>query len=147
MSSADDELTLSSVVSSESSPVSSQDSSGATEIDLERCAAADEALYPDEHSSDEESFDPEHPEDLATENAKLAAEDDPSSGRSDDEESDDSCVVSDENEDLDCESHDACIELAAKVDAFLLESVSGKKSGKKHRRAALCEVICDHYHA
>lgn len=134
------------IYSNESTPVSSQETEttigNATEHDLQATAAQDEALWPDEHSSDEEEFDPANPTDLTTENAKELAEDDPSLGS--DEDEDDSIVVSDNEEELECADHEACIAIAVKVDALLLESMSAV-TGKKERRAALVEAICDHY--
>lgn len=121
-------------------------------VDLEELAEKDEALWPDEHSSDAESFDPENPEDLTTQNAKDAAEDDPSlgeasgdSGEGGESDEDDSCVVSDEASlEYQCSDHDACIRLAKELDAFLVERCATRSKGKE-RRAALAEVVCDHF--
>jgi hypothetical protein len=164
MSQSDELQVYSEELSDQPSPHASQDESGAEEVshvtepeaesepedgvDLDAKAEKDEALWPDEHSSDEESFDPEKPEDLQTENAKVLAEDDPSLGedeeRSDDDDEDDSCVVSDGNEDHECADHDKCVAFSQELDAFILKSRKAV-SGKRERRAALAEVICDHF--
>lgn len=126
----------------QTSPQSSQEVEEASEHNLQTTAAQDEALWPDEHSSDEEEFDPANPTDLTTQNAKELAENDPSVDSC--EEEDDSIVVSDNEEELECANHEVCIAIAARVDTFLLESMSAV-TGKKERRAALVEAICDHY--
>lgn len=129
-----------------SSEASSQPSSQLAEevgdISLDAKAAKDEALWNDEHTSDDEEFDPSKPEDVTTATAKAEAEDDPSSGRESDEEDD--SIVNDEVE-LACADHQACIDFAKELDAFILRSLPVPKSKDKERRAALVEVLCDHY--
>jgi len=113
------------------------------EVDLSLKAEADEALWPDEHSSDEEAFDPEKPEDLQTENAKEADAEEPiEEERSSDDDEDDSCVVPDGIEEYDCEDHDACVRCAASVLDHLLE-LRDLRMDRKQALAALAEVVCD----
>lgn len=116
------------------------ESSDEREIKLKGLAAEDEALWNDEHTSDEEEFDPENPEDLKTETAKAEAEDE------EDEDEDDSIVVPDDVEEDLCPDHDKCLKAAEKWDYFMQSStdIMGR-SPRKERIAALVEVICDHY--
>lgn len=126
------------------------DEHAAPVVDLEATAQADELLWNDEHSSDDEEFDPENPEDLLTENAKEAArlEDGSQSGEGadaeDEDEPDDSIVCSDDEIELECENHDVCVARAQACYAFIVQSLSCKTS-KRDARAALTEVLCDHF--
>lgn len=121
-------------------------------IDLDAKAEQDAALWASEHSSDEEPFDPERPEDLQTENAKLEALADPSdSDLEDDEEDkedddeDDSCVVADDAPlEYECQKHMLCCTLAMEIDVLLCTRCE-PRSKKTERQAALAEAICDHY--
>ncbi len=119
-------------------------------VDLEATAQADELLWNDEHSSDDEAFDPENPTDLLTENAKEAARFDDASqsgegaDASDEDEPDDSIVCSDDEVELECEDHDICVSRSQDVFALLVQSMSCKTS-KRQAKAALTEAICDHF--
>lgn len=141
-----DELQLFSAEASEAS--NSQPECVAEDEDMDKGkslakrAAADEALWTDAHTSDEEEYDPAKPDDLATATAKADAE-----GESDDDEgeSNDS-IVNDEPEEP-CANHEKCILGAKLLDEFLLNNKFSAKSGGKERRSALVEVLCDHYTA
>lgn len=100
----------------------------------------DEALWNSEHTSDDEEYDPENPEDLSTKTAKADAEEDPSG---DEDEDEDDSIVNDEIE-YTCADHAHCVSLAEKVDAFLLESCSAL-CGRKERQVAIAEMICDNF--
>lgn len=121
--------------------------------ELAATAERDEALWTDAHTSDEESFDPNAPEDLQTESAKLEQADDSSLGEegsdNDEEyeasnESDDSIVVADSEPVEQCAKHEHCLELAGEIDAHIQRFCS-TKSDWKERRSAVAEVLCDHY--
>ena len=118
------------------------ESSDEREIKLKGLAAQDEALWNDEHTSDEEEFDPEKPEDLKTETAKAEDEDEDE----DDEDEDDSIVVPDDVEEQTCADHKKCVKLAEKLDHFIVSSTNfAGNSPRKECIAALSEVVCDHY--
>lgn len=125
----------------------SQELAGAPEVNLEALAAEDEALWHSEHTSDDEVFDPEKPDDLTTATAKAEAENDESIGeetRSEDEDEDDSCVVDDDEVSYENLDHDFLVTFSRQLDNWLnlhLQPVSDKKD----RKAALVEVLCDHY--
>ncbi len=102
------------------------ESSDENEIKLKGLAAQDEALWNDEHTSDEEEFDPEKHED--------------------DEDEDDSIVVPDDVEEQTCADHKKCVKLAEKLDHFIVSSTNfAGNSPRKECIAALSEVVCDHY--
>ena len=115
------------------------------EICLEKLAAADEKLWDSAHTSDDEAFDPENPEDLKTASAKMAEECEviEKDSASDEEEEDDS-IVCDKVEDA-CAQHAVCIGLGEELDRILVEQGMFRTSKKKECRSALAEAICDHY--
>lgn len=102
----------------------------------------------------EEPFDPEKPADLLTEVEKrdaiansdenatdvIVTEEDSRDGES---ESDDS-IVNDEIE-YSALEHEKMTAFAIAVDEFLLLTLDPKSASKRERRAAICEVLCDHY--
>lgn len=104
----------------------------------------------------EEEFDPSRPEDLATAVEKAEAEEEEleagaeelgsedSSGESDDEDKTDDSIVCDEVL-YKCEDHEFCKEYAKEVDEFLLQTLKARTESSRERRAALTEVLCDHY--
>jgi hypothetical protein len=102
----------------------------------------------------EEEFDPEHPEDLLAEPEKQELEDeeqeegaeDIKSDEADsrDDEEDDSIVCPDDQVEMECSEHGFCVEYAKEVDAFLLRTLHAK-TGPRERRAAIAEVLCDHF--
>jgi hypothetical protein len=118
-------------------------------------AKKDEALWTDEHTSDEEEFDPNAPEDLTTKTQKEEAEEDEDAGEptnsqpgedeepEEDEDEDDS-IVNDEIEDA-CKDHDACIAIAKALDKLCLSMGKKARFGDAERRAALAETVCDNY--
>lgn len=99
-----------------------------TVTDLSATAAADEALWNDEHTSDEAPFEPEAEEKEGDESGDEKGSDEDSS---------------DEIE-LECPNHDKCVALAREVDALICTKAKSKTS-KKTRQAALCEVLCDNF--
>lgn len=127
---------------------SSSQSENSNDIDLEKKELLDAQDLREEHSSDEEEFNPDEPNDLKTEAQKEREEgesqgsQDSQASAKDDEEEDDS-IVCDEVE-LECEDHDRCVELAKKVMGFVLEHRSIKAS-KKEALSALAEAVCDHF--
>ena len=133
-------LTNDDVYSNECTPSGSQSLEEVDSISLDAKAAKDDALWTDAHSSDDEEFDPANPHDLSTATAKT----DKAAESGDSDESDDS-IVCDEVESA-CPSHKQCIEFSAELDAFILRTFTAK-SGGKERRAALVEVLCDHFEA
>lgn len=102
----------------------------------------------------EEPFDPEKPEELLTEVKKrdaaenedenatdlIVTEEDSRDGES---ESDDS-IVNDEVE-YSALEHEFFTKFSTDVDEYLLVTLDPRTSSKRERRAALVEVLCDHY--
>lgn len=104
----------------------------------------------------EEEFDPSRPEDLTTAAEKAEASEDEleagaeelgsedSSDESDDADKTDDSIVDDEVR-YACEDHDFCKEYAKEVDEFLLRTLKARTESARERKAALTEVLCDHY--
>lgn len=99
----------------------------------------------------EEEFDPEHPEDLPAEPEKQELEDEEqeegaeeADSRDDEDDEDDSIVCADGEVEMECSEHGFCVEYAKEVDAFLLRTLHAK-SAPRERRAAIAEVLCDHF--
>lgn len=89
------------------------------EIDLEACAAKDEALWPDEHTSDEEEYD---------------------ANKENKDDSDDESDVEDA-----CDHHEKCVAAGNDLcDGLLLQGFKVEGS-KREARAALAGVVCDHF--
>lgn len=131
---------------SEEIVLESESVEGDAEIELKLQAEADEALWNSEHSSDEEPFDSEKPEDLQTENAKEADAEHPVDEEEelsgDEEESDDSIVVGNDVIEYECEDHDACIRAAKHLLDQLLE-LRELRVKEKIALSALAEMVCD----
>ena len=129
------------IFSAESTPISSQEED--LGIDLEKKAKKDEKLWTDEHSSDEEEFDPSKPADVLTTTQKeeLEAEGDGNSGSSsqettteDDRDATDDSIVDDEVKYVED------VDKAKIVAQALLEKVV-LKSSKKEALNAMMESL------
>jgi len=89
------------------------------EIDLEACAAKDEALWPDEHTSDEEEYNDNK------ENKEESTED--------------------ESDDEPCDHHDKCVAASHDLFDFLLQQGFVLDGKKREAKVALAEAVCDHF--
>lgn len=118
-------------------------------------AKKDEALWTDEHTSDEEEFDPESPEDLATQTQKEEAEEEEDNGEpvdqegdededEGDEEEEDDSIVNDEIEDQ-CKDHGSCVQSAKAIHKLLVSLGKTPRFGGDACVAFLAEAVCDNY--
>ncbi len=142
------------------STVSSQE---VDELEIEQYTKSEEEEIQQKRDEAEEAFDPEKPEELATE-AEIAAEEEEEEeeggevvgtgsqsedSREDQEEDDsnDSIVVGDDEVEYSVDNHSKFIELAKKMDADLLckDGVKARTASGKERCGALCEALMDHY--
>jgi hypothetical protein len=104
----------------------------------------------------EEEFDPSRPEDLKPALEAIEDEEDElesgaeelgsqdSTDESDDADKTDDSIVCDEVT-YKCQDHEFCISYAKEVDEFLLRTLKAVTESARERRAALVEVLCDHY--
>lgn len=106
------------VVADDASVEYEDDKKSKKEIDLSACAAKDEALWTDAHTSDEEEYD---------------------ANKENEKGSDDESEV-----ELACDHHEKCVEVARNLWDSLLQEFQVVGS-KREAQAALVEVVCDHF--
>lgn len=125
------------------------------ELEEEKLNSSEEEELQRKQDAAEEPFDPEKPHDLVpTTEQCLESEDEDEEGAvdinaesdrsSEDEDESDDSIVCDVVESQ-CSDHEFFIEFSKKVDEYLLSVLISSGTQGKERRAAIAELLCDHY--